>query len=324
MTTRRQVLLVGALGGFGVRHVRAQARAARVGVMATIPRERSVLTPMLVKALADLGFREDAGLLLDYRIARDSKDYSRVVRDLTNAKCDLIVALGSYPAARALRDARSPVPGLFISVQFDPLETGLVSSLARPTGNMTGIYIPTTLLAAKRMEIAREVLPGASRFLIFADSDSRDQLERTKKAAEAQGARLIAIEYDAPPPYDLAAGFEAGRAAGAEAMLGLISPGLARSLPQLSSLLVKYRLPSFVPEYMARLDGALIGYSINSAKLVRRAAEMAVTILKGAKPSTMPIEQLDEYELIVNLKTAKAIGIKIPYSVMVRATKVIE
>lgn len=323
MTTRRQFLVAGALCALITRYPAAEERAARVGILGPLARDKSLLTPLLLQALSELGYREGAAMAVDYRFTETHKDYPRVVRELTGAKCDIIFALGSDAAARAVRDARSPVPGVFIAVQFDPLETGLVESLARPGGNITGVYIPISALAAKRIDIAREVLPGASRFLVFADKESRGQLEGIKKAAQTRGAQLTVAEYTSPP-YDLAAGFEAGRAAGAKAILALTSPGFARSRTEFSELLLQHRLPAFVPGYMADLPGILVAYSIDSAKLARRAAEMGVRILKGAKPGGMPIEQLDEYDVTVNLKTARAIGIKIPYSLMMRASKVIE
>ncbi len=323
MTTRRQILVVGALSALITNYPGAQGRAARVGILGPHPRDKSLLTPLLLRALSDLGYREGAAMVVDYRFTETPKDYPRIARELIGAKCDLIFALGGDAAARAVRDARSAVPGVFIAVQFDPLETGLVKSLARPGGNITGVYIPISALAAKRIDIAREVLPAANRFLVFADKESKGQLEGIKKAAQTRGAQLTVVEYTSPP-YDLAAGFEAGRTAGAEAMLALTSPGFASSRTEFSGLLLRHRLPTFVPGYMADLPGILVAYSIDSGKLARRAAEMGVRILKGAKPGGMPIEQLDEYEVTVNLKTAREIGINIPYSLMMRATKVIE
>jgi putative ABC transport system substrate-binding protein len=325
MTTRRQVLMVGALSALITRNLSAQARTTRLGILAVLPREKSLLVPLLTKALSDLGYPEGAAMQIEYRFSRDIRDYPRMIGELVGRGSQLIFALGTEPAARALRDARTQVPGIFIALDFDPLETGLVETLGRPGGNMTGVYVPSAALAAKRIEIAGEILAGASRFLVFADRESGSQLERLTKAAAAQGVQLTVVQLGTvPPPYDFAAGFEAGRAAKVEAVLALVSTGFALSRAQFSEYLVRQRLPAFSPAYMADLPGVLAAYSIDTAKLMQRAAEMGVRILKGTKPSAIPIEQLNEYELIVNMRTAKALGIKIPYSVMVRATKVIE
>jgi putative ABC transport system substrate-binding protein len=324
MATRRQVLLVGALSALITRNLSAQTRTTRVGILGVLPREKSLVVPHLLRALSDLGYPEGDVMQIEYRFSRDTRDYPRMIGELVERGPHLIFALGSEPVARALRDARTQVPGIFVAVDFDPLETGLVKALGRPSGNMTGVYIPSAALAAKRIEIAREILPRASRFLVFADRESGSQLDRLTEAAAAQGVQLTVVQFGTVPPYDFAAGFEAGRTANVEAVLALVSSGFALSRAQLSEYLVRQRLPAFVPGYMADLPGVLATYSIDTARMVRRAAEMGVQILKGAKPSAMPIEQLNEYELMVNMRTAKALGIKIPYSVMVRATKVIE
>lgn len=321
MTTRRQFVVGGALGALGIRNAAAQPRPPRVGMLA--PFQKTTLAPFILQRLAELGYREGAGMVLEYRSADGVDDrYPKLARELIDAKCDVIFALGN-PAARAFRGARSPVPVVFIDPDFDPLEAGLVDSLRRPGGNMTGVYSPAPALAVKLFEVALEVLPEASRFLVLVDSYSKDQLAALKKATDARRAQLIVVEY-ASPPYDFASAFETGQRGRAEAVIGLHSPIWNINRQAIARLIATYRIPAFAALFMQSEPGVLAAFGADSAKLARRVAEFGAQILKGAKPVDIPVEQPKEYELVVNLKTAKALGIKIPYSVLARATKVIE
>jgi putative tryptophan/tyrosine transport system substrate-binding protein len=302
----------------------AQSRLPRIGVLSPILRDQSVLVPPLLQALSDLGYREGAGMVLEYRTS-DSVDsrYPAIVAELIGRKCDVIFTVTSESAARALRDARSPVPVVFIATDYDPVETGIVDSLARPAGNMTGVYAPTNALGAKRLEIAQEILPGATRFLVLSDGSTRNELAALKTVAEARRVQLTIVEF-AQGPYDLAAAMESGKRAGVAGVLLLAGAGFAARRRELSAMIVRYRLPTISPGFMIAEPGMLVSYSNNIAKFTRRAAEIGVRILKGARPADIPVEQPTEYDLVVNLKTAKALGVKIPYSVLARATRLIE
>jgi putative tryptophan/tyrosine transport system substrate-binding protein len=323
MTTRRQFLVAGALGSLNLRCAAAQARPARVGILSGLPRDKSIVTPLLLKGLADLGYREGAGIVVEFRHADKSSQYRELAQDLISRKCDIIFALVSEPIARALRDAGTQVPVVFFALDYDPVEKGIVSSLRRPGGHMTGVYSPIDALTAKRLEVAQEVLPGAKRFLVLTDVESRDQLAALREAAAARGVELTVVEYERSP-YDLHGGFESGRQAGVAGLIVLTSLEFAARRGELSALAISYRQPLIAPTFMAMEPGVLVSYSQDFAKLFRRGAELGVRILKGAKPADMPVEQAGEFELVVNLKTAKTLGLKIPYSVLSRATKVIE
>ncbi len=321
MTTRRQVLLAGALGTLVTRYAVAQARAPRVGILA--PFRNTILAPLILQRLAELGYRDGAGMLVELRSADGADDrYPKLARELIDARCDVIFALGN-PASRALRDARTPVPVVFLAPDHDPLETGIVDSLGRPQGNITGVYSPAPALAAKRLELALEVLPGARRFLVLADVHSKDQLAALRKAVEVRRAQLIVAEY-AQPPYDLAGAFDNGRRAGVDGVIAFNSPLWGTNRAALALLIANHRIPAFVTTTMSSDAGVLVAFGHSNAKLGRRAAELGARILKGTKPADIPVEQLAEYELVVNLKTARTLGVKIPQSVMARATKVIE
>jgi putative ABC transport system substrate-binding protein len=324
MTTRRRFLLASAVGAFASPVAFAQARQVKIGVLAPIPRSLSIPAPSLVKRLSELGYREDAGMVLEYRSADGVVDrFPRLARELIDLKCDLIFAIGPEHSARAMRDARSTVPVVILAIDYDPVEKGIIANLRRPEANMTGVYLPQAALAVKRLEIAREVVPTARKLLVLADPYSRDQLNAVRKAAEKEGVTLTVVEFT-KQPYDFAAAFESGRRAGVEVLIGFSSPVFAANGTALSALLAQHRLPGvgFFPRLAE--EGFLMSYGADIVKAARRVADIGVRILKGDKPADIPLEQSDEYDLVLNLKTAKTLGVKIPYSVMARATRVIE
>lgn len=319
---RRQLLLAGALGAMAPVCAFAQARPVRIGMLAPRPLAESTFSPAIVRRLSELGYRQGSGMVLEYRFPDGAGErFPKLARELLDLKCDLIFA-GSLGAARALRDARPAIPVIFIAVDFDPLAQGFVASLRIPGGNMTGVYLRQGAVAAKRLEIARETLPGAKRFLVLADEHTQEQLDAVRKAAEAASVTLTVVEFR-KQPYDLAAAFETGLRAGVEALIGLGSPVFAANLGKVSVFLARHRLPAIGSAYAAEA-GFLLSYSADHVKAGRRAADLGVRILKGAKPADTPVEQTDEFELVINLKTARALGVKIPHAVLTRAARAIE
>jgi len=319
MTTRRQFMLAGALGALSTRYAVAQVRPVRVGMLT--PRARSFFAPTVVRRLAELGYREGSSMVLEYRHADGVVErFPQLARELINLKCDLIFAIGPEHAARALRDAPSPAPVVFLAVDYDPLEKGIVASLARPGGNLTGVYALNPEVTLKRLEIAQELLPKASRFLVLSDVYTRDQLSALQQVADARRVQLTVAEFVKPHRYPAA--FEAARQARAEGLIVLTSPVFADDRAEISALAVNHRLPAV--GFVSPEADFLVGYSSNVTKMAYRVAEIAAQILKGAKPAEIPVEQAGEFDLVVNLKTAKALGLKIPYSLMARATKVVE
>ena len=323
MTTRRRFLLAGVVVVLSAGHAGAQTRPVRIGILAGLPRDNAIATPPIIRRLAELGYREGAGMALEYRHTASIEGVPALARELIDRKCDLIFAVVSAPIARAFRDARTTIPVVFIAAEYDPIEKGIITSLRRPGGNMTGVYTPLEGLMAKRVEIAQETIPGASRFLVLSDMHTGDQLAALRKAAAARRVQLTVVEYD-KAPYDFSAAFEVGRRERVHGVLPMSSPEFAGRRKELAQLLVSQQLPAFSGTSMAGEPGSLVSYYIDFTKLARRAAEIGVQILKGAKPGDIPVEQSAEFELVVNLRTAKALGVKIPYSVMARATRLIE
>jgi len=282
----------------------------------------SFLTPALVDRLAELGYRQGPAATYEYRSADDHIDrFPRLARELIDARCDIIFAIGPEVAVKALRDARATVPVVFYANEYDPLAAGIVKTLGRPEGNFTGVYVPQNALVAKRLELMRETLPSVRHFLTLSDAFSRVQLDVARKAADAVGARLSAVEFS-EQPYDFAAAFERGRQAQADAFLMLSSPAFATHFSTCLALLAKYRLPA-VGSIVFAERGLLLGYGPHPTKGARRAAELGAQILRGAKPTDIPVEQDDNFELVVNAHAAKVLGVKLPESVRVRAVRIV-
>src|SRR5512145_3042020 len=318
MTTRRQFLLATASSALGVRLAAAQSRS-RVGIVAGIPREKSLATRVLLERLAELGYREGTTISVEYRNSARVDRHPALAREMIERRCDVIFAIGQESMARALRDARTSVPVVLIATEYDPVESGIVESFARPGGNITGVYAPISALLGKRVEIAQEILPKADRFLVLADDLSKRQLDALRIVGRARGLQLTVAEF-AQPPYDFASAFEDGRRAGVQGVLLLTSPEFLSSRKEITALLEQHRLPAFAPDALADLPGVLASYSIDTRKFIRRAAELGERILKGVKADENPLEQPDEYTILLNLRTARALSIKVPYSVVSRAT----
>jgi putative tryptophan/tyrosine transport system substrate-binding protein len=323
MTSRRQVVIAGAIGALGMRDLSAQTRAVRIGVLLARPMHESFFAPSVVQRLAELGYRPGTTLVVEHRSANgDVERFPRLARELSSAKCDLLFAIGPHHAARALQAAASTTPIIFLAVDYDPLELGIVASLTKPDRNTTGVYMPVGQLAAKRLEILREIVPQAQRFLVLSDVFSRDQVPPVQAAAQTAKVHVTVIDLGRQP-YDFTAAFAAGQRAQVEGFIGLTSPAFANQAKDIGAVLSRHRLPSAGwTTNMERL-GFLIGYSADSFKAARKTADLAVRILKGAKATDIPVEQVDEFELVINGPVARNLGLRIPESVLARATRIV-
>lgn len=311
-----------ALAATAPRIATAQARMPRIGVLAA--RLPSFYLPAALKRLGELGYVEGKSMVVEYRSAEgDAARFPALARELVQAKCDLIFALGPVQAPRALLDAKASMPIVMLAVDYDPVKAGIVSNFARPGGNVTGMFFSQATLAAKRLQLMREMVPRAKRILVLTDRFTNEQLEAVRKAAEQLRTEIV-VETFAALPYDLDAAFAKGRAAGAEAITALASPALADRRASVAALALKHRLPSAGSSAPYAEAGYLFSYGVKPDKAFVRGGDIAASILKGEKPGDIPVEQPTEYELSINLKAAKALGISIPQAIAVRANRVIE
>jgi putative ABC transport system substrate-binding protein len=296
----------------------------RIGVLETIPRS---LNAANIDALRDglevLGYFEGRNILVEYRSADGRIErFPELAGELIRLKVDLIVTRGT-PAVLAAKAATTTIP-IVMAASGGPLATGVVAGLARPGGNVTGLSAITDELVAKRLELLRELFLDLKQIAYLQDmgnSVAKPQWEELKMAARSLG--IDAQLLDVRKPEDLGPAIEAASSQGAALLVGndSVTHMSRRQLVELAAkhgMLAIYATREFVE------DGGLISYAVSYADLYRRAAGYVDKILKGAKPTDLPIEQPTKFELVINLKTAKALGLTVPPSVLARADEVIE
>jgi putative ABC transport system substrate-binding protein len=320
MATRRQVLLASVFAAVAPKVI-AQSRATKIGFLLAVPQGKSVLEPIVVARLNELGYRDGKTATFLYRSADGMPErFPQLARELVDAKCDLVFAIGPEHAARALKAATTTVPVVFYANDYDPLRADVVQNLARPGANITGVYVPEPELVAKRVELIREALPAAKRLLVFSDPFSVDQLSAARKAARVAGLELTVVEFS-KPPYDLPSAL--ARNTGVDALMVMTSPALFAPLATLRAPLIVRRLPSIgTGGYADR--GILFGFGAVATSALRRAAEIGAAILKGARPSAIPVEQPREFDFVINASVARQMGLKVPESVLARATRIVQ
>jgi putative ABC transport system substrate-binding protein len=276
------------------------------------------------QGLRDLGHIEGQNILVDYRYIEGKMDRTPAfVAELIQLKADVIVVTGLTPV-RAAKEATKTIPIVMVTTQ-DPVTTGLVDSLARPGGNITGLARFTRELSGKRLELLKEVVPKTSRVAVLsnaAEPGAAIALKEYEEAASALKIQLQSLGVRGPNP-DLEGAFQAATMRRANALITITGSLLSRYAKRIADLAIKNRLPSIYEGNVYVEAGGLMYYSANEAESFRRAAVYVDKILKGAKPADLPVEQPTKFEFVINLKTAKQIGLTIPQSVLFRADKVI-
>ena len=274
------------------------------------------------QGLGARGYIDGRNVVIEYRSTDGSFDeLSRLAAELVRFNVDVILASGA-PAAFAARSATTKVPIVFVSV-YDPVEIGLVASLARPGGNVTGLSQTSADLGGKRLELLKELVPKLKRIAILWHPANLTNLVQKKSVEVA--ARTTGVEIKSVPvqdPSQFGSAFEEAR--GVDALMQMDDPLFTTHRRQLAELAVRSRLPAIYGIRPIVDAGGLMFYGADSRDLYRRAATYTDKILKGAKPADLPIEQPTKYELVINLKTAKALGLTIPQTLLLRADQVIE
>jgi putative ABC transport system substrate-binding protein len=237
---------------------------------------------------------------------------------------DVLVASGPEAALRAAKDATSTLPIVMIAIDYDPIARGYIAGLPRPGGNITGLLLQQLELTGKRLELLKEAVPQLRRVAVLWDEPSADQWHAAATAARELGVPVQSLELHRPPDYDLTGALRAAAQEHADALLVLMSPVLFRHRAHIAALAAQHRLPTMfgVREFVEA--GGLMSYGANLSHMIRRAADYVDKILKGAKPADLPVEQPTKFELVINLKTAKALGLTIPPRLLVQADEVIK
>jgi putative ABC transport system substrate-binding protein len=276
------------------------------------------------QGLRELGYVEGRSIAIEYRWGEGKyEQLPKLAAELVHLKMDVIVAMNA-PAAEAAKQATKQTP-IVIAVLVDPVTAGLVASLAHPDGNITGLSMISPELVGKQLELLKEVVPKISRVAVLgnpANPGTAPQLRAAKGAAQALGLRLQLVEARGPSEIDRA--FAAMTRERAEAVLVLVDAMFGAQRERIAGLAAKSRLPAVSGIARHAEAGDLMAYGANRVDVYRRAAMYVDKILKGAKPGDLPIERPTKFELVINLKTAKALGLTIPPSLLLRADQVIE
>ena len=283
----------------------------------------STRTEAFRQGLRELGYIEGKNIVIEWRSADGKLDrLPALAAELVRLKVEVIVT-GGTGSTRPANEATNTIP--IVMIAGDPVRNGFVASLARPGGNITGLSISSSELAGKQLELLKETVPSLSRLTVLGTSTSPGNAEALKETEVAAGVLGIKLQYhDVRDLGDIENAFRTASKERAEALLALGSPVLAVYRKQLVELAVKSRLPVTYWRSDITEAGGLMSYAVSLPDLDRRAATYVDKIVKGAKAGDLPVEQPRKFELIVNLKTAKQIGLIIPPNVLARADKVIK
>jgi putative tryptophan/tyrosine transport system substrate-binding protein len=305
-------------------HAQSPSKVLRVGIISPSPRSRPQWQA-LEHRLTDLGYRDGANYIMDYiNISRVAEaDYKAGYLKLMERDADIIVAVGPEISLRAAIATVGTRPIVMVAIDYDPLDRGYVESLAHPGGNVTGVFLQQIELAEKRVQILLEAFPDIRAATGFWDAVSTDQWKATQLAAQKLGLKLAGIEFR-KPPYDYERALAQVPPDHRDALIAMTSPTLVSDRSQLSEFAIKHRMRSMgvVREYADA--GCLLTYGANLAEMYARAADYIDRIAKGTLPADLPIQLPTKFELVVNLKTAKALGISLSPMLIARADEVIE
>ena len=276
------------------------------------------------QGLRKLGYVEGKNIFIEWRSADGKLDrLPALAAELVHLKVDIIVT-GGRSATRAAKEATSTIP-IVMTQETDPVANGFVASLARPGGNITGLSTLAPELSGKQLELMKETIPKLSRVAVFGSSTSPGNAQSLREVELAARAFKVQLQYlDVLDPKDIETAFRAASNGRADGVLVLNSPVFASRQTQVVDLAVKSRLPAIYWRSDFVEAGGLMSYGASQNDLDRRAAAYVDKILKGTKPADLPVEQPTKLELVINLKTAKQIGVTIPQKVLARADRVIK
>jgi putative ABC transport system substrate-binding protein len=323
----RRAWLLGPIGLL-VAPLAAQAqqavKVARIGYLGVDPDGGPHLRAAFFEGLRDLGYVEGRNLVVEFRCTGGSPERApAAAAELAALEPDVILAT-TTPNALAAKHATRSIPIVFASAS-DPIASGLVINLARPGGNVTGLSFLNAELVGKHLELLKQALPGVSRVTVLwqpGERPEKDMLRGADGAARPLGLRLHFVEVPRPDDFDRA--FSGATKARAGAVAFVTAGMFFAERRRLVDLAAKHRLPTIWPFREGVDAGGLMSYAPHLPDLYRRAATYVDRILKGAKPADLPVEQPTKFELVINLKTAKALGLTIPPTVLARADAVIQ
>ncbi|HYT79128.1 MAG TPA: ABC transporter substrate-binding protein [Actinomycetota bacterium] len=299
-----------------------EAKVYRIGYLSSANPRSSAFFQAFEQRLRELGYIEGRNLAIEFRNAEGRLDrLPGLAAELVRLNVNVIVTATDH-ATRAAKEVTATIPILIVGVNFDPVALKFVTNLARPGANVTGLFFLHLDLTAKRFELFKEMLPTVKRVAVFSDLFTVDQLRQVEEANGSIGLKLQPLELRNPP--DLEDAFRVIRRSHAEALFVLESALIFRARRDIAHLALKHRLPTSFAFREYADAGGLVAYGVNFANMFRRAAEYIDRILKGTNPGDLPVEQPTRFELVLNMKTAKTLGLTIPPSLLLRADQVIE
>ena len=302
---------------------RAQSAMPVVGWLNLANPRSSPQNQAFEQRLRELGYVDGRNIALDFRSAEgEIGKLPGLAADLVHRGVSVIVTT-TDPGTRAAKAATTTIPIVMVAINYDPIALGYIDSIARPGANVTGLFFQHLELVAKRFGLFKEMLPFVRRVAVLSDPLTADQLKVVESANRLVGLALQPVELK-NPPYDFESAFHVAMRSGAEAIFVLESASIFRERTQLAQLAMKTRLPTSFAfrEYVE--VGGLVSYGVNFSTMYRRAAELADRILRGTKPTDLPVEQSTKFELVINLKIAKALDVAVPISMQLLADEVIE
>jgi putative ABC transport system substrate-binding protein len=326
MKRREFIALIGGAAAWPLA-ARAQqpGKVYRIGMLETISEALNAANlAAFRKSLSDLGYIEGHNLFIEYRSADGRAErFPEAAAELVRSNVDLIVTRGT-PASLAAKNVTAAIPVVMAAVA-EPLGSGLVAGLARPGGTVTGLSSFAAVLDAKRVEILREAVPGVARIAVFLNMGNPVQLVEWKEIeAAAQSTGIAHQLLDVRRVEDIGPAFDAASAQHADALVVGIDALMQANSKLITDLATQHRLPAIYASREFIEAGGLFAYGVSYPDLYRRAAIYVDKILKGAKPADLPVEQPTKFELVINLRAARALGLQIPDQLIARADEVIE
>ena len=273
------------------------------------------------RRLRELGYAEGRNLILAYRYPEAGKPLDEIARQIVREPVDVIVATGPEPPLQAASSATRRVPIVMVAMNYDPVRRGYIKSLARPGGNVTGVSYQQLDLSSKQLEFLLTAAPGSARVGVLWEPFIADQLQAVEAAARALRVEVVPVEV--PPPYDYERAFSTLRDGRLRGVVVLGSPVFFRDQARIQQLALREGLATVGTRGYAKA-GALLAYGPDLVSIFERAADYVDRVLRGERPAEIPVEQPTKFELVVNLRTAKALGLTIPQSLLLRADEVIQ
>ena len=317
-----------ARGGWGCGQAQQPKKVPRIGYLSSFdPATESTRSEAIRLALRELGYIEGQNIAIEYRYAEGKVDrFPELAAELVRLKVDIIVVAGGAGLVRAAKNATKTIPIVMTGAGADPVEAGLIESLARPGGNVTGITNLTRELGGKRLELLKEAVPKLARVAVLYDPAIPSSVLEVKEVlpAAARALKLTIQPWEVRAADDFEKVFAAINKQRPDGLYVVGGPLMRANRKRIADFALKSRLPSMYTSKEAVDAGGLMSYGADLADSYRRVANYVDKILKGAKPADLPVEQPTKFELVINLKTAKQIGLTIPPKVLVRADRVIK